>query len=175
MPTLKLVDSRYPPEWETIPSELLERLAPQGEKFITTRQRAALNRIAAGRNFLIRNVWDVRCDKCNRIHTYLTLACVEAPFNGLRQFYEWIDSQDDPNRIYDGLREFSVRNPGLDSIVPISQSDADTYNQRIRDRREVPVIDQRPLRPEEVDELAMSERIVRRARRIRAAAQAMNV
>lgn len=172
---LKVYDSRYSPDWATIPDELLEALAPTGTTYLTTRQRAALNRLAAGRHFLVKNLWGARCDGCNRIHPYMTIRCVEAPFNGLRQVYEWIDSQADAERIYRGLRELSVRNPDMDGIVAISASDAGRYNQRIRDRGGVPVIDQRPLRRDELDEEAMNRRIVARARKFRAAGQTIGL
>ncbi|MDQ3540415.1 MAG: hypothetical protein M3440_06975 [Chloroflexota bacterium] len=171
---LKVFDSQFAPEWSAIPGELMEMLAPSGTAYLTTRQRAALNRIAAGRWFLVRNSCGARCEGCNRIHAYMTIRCVEGPFNGLRQVYEWIKPQDNWDRdvsVQSG--DYAVRGADMDMIVAISQADAATYNQRIRDRGGVPVIDQRPLRQEEIEEEQLRLRIVNRARYMRARAEAI--
>lgn len=165
-------DSRFDPSWSAIPQELLEMLAGN-TAYLTTRQRAALNRIAAGRWFLVRNSWSARCDQCNRVHPYMTIRCVEGPFNGLRQVYEWIRTQEPEDRKVGSLNgSYAAKGVDMDMIVAISQRDAAIYNQRIRDRGGTPVIDQRPLRPDELDEEVMREKIVNRARRIRAVTQA---
>ncbi len=171
---LKVYDSQYDASWSAVPDDLMDMLAPSGTAYLTTRQRAALNRIAAGRHFLVRNTWRARCEHCIRIHSYMTIRCVEGPFNGLRQVYEWIKPQDDWDR--DGGvsgGDYTARGASMDMIVAISQADAATYNQRIRDRGGVPVIDQRPLRQDEVDAEAMRFRIVNRARHMRARAEAI--
>ncbi len=167
-------DSRYDPTWASIPSEIMAMLAPSGTAYLTTRQRAGLNRLAASRHFLVKNTWNARCEHCNARHQYMTIRCVEGPFNGLRQVYEWIKPQEDWDRdggIANG--DYAARGASMDTIVAISQADAARYNQRIRDRGGVPVIDQRPLRQDEIDEAVMADRIVNRARYMRARAEAI--
>jgi hypothetical protein len=167
---LKVYDSRFDASWSAIPDHILEALAPSGTAYLTTKQRAALNRLAAGRWFLVKNVLREPCNPgppfygCGGIHPYMTIRCTESPLNGLRQVYAWIDSLQDKERFVAGMREFFAINPDFDMIQAISPSDAAIYNQRIRDRHGVPVIDQQPLRREELDAEVMNRRMIERAR-----------
>lgn len=96
-----LVIRESPPEWPAIPGELVERLAPTPPQPIrdqfgkwhyfsqfpmfTPEQKAQLDRIAAGRWFLIRANDRVRCTLCGGKHPYFTRGCVEKPYNGLTE------------------------------------------------------------------------------------------
>jgi hypothetical protein len=172
-----------PAEWGTIPEEMLARLAPEGALVMTPRQRAALNRLAAGEWFLVRNFHRAHCESCRphrhsrllgAVHDYVTIACVESPFNGLRQIMWWIEGEARRQRVEEGalyatIREWMVRHPDADAFVPISVADAARLNDRIRQRGGRPVIDQRPYRADELDGELIRRRIAANARRARLA------
>lgn len=96
---------------------------------------AAMNAVLAGRTFLIRNDSNVgyypRCGRCNRVHRYLTLACVERPFSALTEIYAVLNEHrlDGPDRIVEGLR--------FGALVPITPAKAEELKARIRARGEV--------------------------------------
>lgn len=153
-----------PAEWGTLPEEWLIRLAPQGAAAMTPAQRAAMNQLAAGEWFLVKNFMRDRCRSCRAgqwlpgaIHTYITLACVPAPFNGLRQIH-WLIDQKDPT-----AKEIFFVQMTIDSIVPITAADAKRLNDKIVERGEQPIHVQRPYRPGEWDEEVIRRRIVRKA------------
>ena len=153
-----------PPDWTEIPPEILARLLTAGP-LMTTEETAAINRIAQGRWFLIRNDLRIRCHNsqtgtgCGAVHDYISLRCVEAPFNGLRQ-----------------LELFTQKVAGADviltrmdigTLVPISASKARKFNERIIERGGRTIQQQIPIRPDEIDPDAMRRRIVERTRGLR--------
>lgn len=174
---LNPTSSILPAEWLPMDEELLARLDPAGTLIGSTRHRAAINRMAAARWFLVRNTWGERCSSCRQgimpgaIHPYITIRCREAPFNGTRQFYLWLRDQPNRDEITARVREYLVLYPERDAFVPISGADARRLNQIIRDRGGRPVSDQRPLRQSEVDDDMMRLRLLDRHRRLQHAAQ----
>lgn len=98
-----------PPEWASIPPEILTLLVPtmtrtivlpggehrviENSGMITPQQRALVDRVLASRWFLIKNggvVTKARCLRCKRYHRYITLGCVEKPFNGMTEIVGFI-------------------------------------------------------------------------------------
>jgi hypothetical protein len=70
-----------PPEWDDIDLELWERIRPDENGLITHAQFKQIREIRAARWVLVTNDRRARCNRCNRIHEYLTLGCIERPFN----------------------------------------------------------------------------------------------
>lgn len=147
-----------PPEWPTVPRELIEKLIPvqtysvidQWGKSHTFRtppmhtpeQKAMLDRIAASRHFLIRLDDAARCLRCNRNHGYVTAGCVELPFNGLTDITRaivgkpWEDfglTKAERREIDPGT---SIKVPWhtvtIGDIVPITEIKARALKERIR-------------------------------------------
>ena len=170
-----------PDNWGTIPEEMLARLAPEGALVMSPSQRAALNRLAAGEWFLVRNFLRCHCEHCRphkhsrllgAVHDYVTIACTESPFNGLRQIMWWIEGEarrtnTSEGALYAVVKDYMVKHPDQDAFVPISAKDAAKLNDRIRQRGGRPVIDQRPYRQDELDEEFVKRRIVSNAQRAR--------
>jgi hypothetical protein len=164
-----------PPEWGSIPEEMLIRLAPRGTSVLTPDQRIAFNTLARGQWFLVRNEANARCSECatgplgspNRlpgaVHDYITTNCAELPFHGLRSILLWIGSY--PTEIKEIL--WSLMRPGQGNtpgtIVPIKKRDADKLNARIRDRGGKPIDVQAPLATHEFDVKALEQKIRRQA------------
>lgn len=153
-----------PPEWATIPDEIITRLVPSGG-YTTPEQQAELNRIAAGRWFLVRNELRARCGACRQgtlpgaIHEYLTIACVEAPFNGLREVVLFMQSHEHGDLLFSGL--------SAGTIVPITAERAAQFNRRIRQHGGVPINAQQPIRANEIDPIRLSGRLTNNARFVR--------
>lgn len=149
-----------PSEWAQIPPEILARLAPAGA-IATPAQRAELNRIAAGRWFLVRNELGLRCGHCRQgilpgaVHPYISIACVEAPFHGLREIVLFMQETAGADMLLSAMR------PG--TLVPITRRQAEKLNARIRARGGRPIDMQRPLDPAEIDPAAIARRLARRA------------
>lgn len=155
-----------PSEW-ALPAELLELIDADGKAYMTAEGRAALNRIALGEWYLIKLTPDLddvlvnrRCRHCNAVHSHLTVACVPAPFCGLRQLTLAF------KRARSG--DFTVRALSWSDIEVISAADAKTLNDRIRARREQPPIDQHPPKPDDLRADLIERRIRERAARTRA-------
>lgn len=148
-----------PPEWDTLPPELIARLAPNGVVGTSPDHRALINRIAAGRWFLVKNELRTPCTRCRGKHDYITLACTEAPFSGLRSILLFWGERVDADLFYNAMT--------VGSIVPITQANANDLNQRIRDRHEQPIHEQRPLKAEEVNADLIRQRMWRTARTLR--------
>jgi len=125
-----------PPEWVTVPPELLERLRPNRAGIYTPEQAKFMDRIASARHYLLRNEYGFRCRDCNRVHAYLTVGCVERPWHGLSEVYGIIEEYDPLWENADGTVEAEHRISGyrLGSVVPISARDALRYWLKIRDR-----------------------------------------
>lgn len=148
-----------PVEWlANIPEEMLARLAPLAGA-TDPETRALINRIAAGRWFLVRNELRARCVQCGQDHDYITIRCVEAPFSGLRSVLLFWSERPDMTTFLNAMK------PG--TIVPISEVTARRFNQRIRDRGEQPIHEQRPLRAWEVNADVMRARMWRQAYSLR--------
>jgi hypothetical protein len=116
-----------PPQWETVEPDVLATLRPEGGIY-TPQQHAALKRIAGRRWFLIRANTGLasRCRECQQVHTYLTLGCVELPFNGLTEVIGLFDRYQGRDRVIDAV--------ALGDIVPITRDEARTLYGRIRAR-----------------------------------------
>lgn len=156
-----------PAEW-ALPSELLELLDNDGKAYFSPEGRAALNRIALGEWFLIKNrpeMDDVlanrRCRHCNQHHAYVSVACVPAPFNGLRQLHIMLSRQP----VNGAFRAMSWQD-----VEVITAADAKRFNDHIRARRAQPPLDQNPPRRGELDAAAIRNRILRNAKTARDAA-----
>lgn len=152
----RVVIPNQPHEWPELPPALVEALRAGGgtlwhtdrcvavmdESGLFVRRRrcsldcpvALFRRVLASRWFLIRNDsvpgYYPTCDNCGRVHTYMTLACVERPFNGLTEIYGVLNDAklDGQNRVVEGFR--------YGALVPITAAEAAKYVQRIRDRGE---------------------------------------
>lgn len=164
-----------PPEWDSIPDDLLVRLAPAGVGAMTPEQRVAMNQLARSQWFLVRNELGARCGNCassplgnpNRlpgaVHTYLTYKCQPLPFNGLRSVMLWLGGY--PRDVREALLAMSkpgnAQVPG--TFVPIRKRDALRLNKAIRDAGGRTVDDQLPPREVEFDPQKMSAMIRRRA------------
>ena len=95
-------------------------------------QRRAMDKIARSRWFLVRNEQRDRCGNCRQgtipgaIHEYLTLGCIELPFNGVDDLVLVLESWDEERR----ERLISGMHPGM--FVPITFGDARKYIRRIQ-------------------------------------------
>ena len=153
-----------PPEWAAIPPELLVRLAPSAG-YVTPEQRATINRIAAGRWFLVRNDLRARCGSCRQgtipgaIHDYISSHCVELPFNGLRELTVFLQEYQHGDMILSALQ------PG--TLVPITAAVAQRLNARIRERGGQTIAMQRPIAPGELDGAAIARRLERTVKSLR--------
>lgn len=168
-----------PEAWTAIPPETLELIDNGGKAYLSPEGRAALNRIAFGEWYLVKNspslddvLMNRRCEHCNQIHPYLSVACTPAPLNGLRQLHVFLSEI--------GLREYQrrlvakqpvhdikCRTMTYDDITVISAADAKKLNDQIRSRRNQPPIDQHPPRADEVYAEAIRHRITSRMERIK--------
>ena len=146
-PTSIVLDD-VPSEWGTVPSEILERLlpvtarivyGPNGEQklydmrgMITPEQKCLIDRIAAGRWFLLRNdgpTGRLKCGRCGQRHTYFTLACVERPFHGLQEIVGLMRQVKGRDLEFSAVR--------LGTIEPITRSRAQRLLGQIRQRGEI--------------------------------------
>ena len=147
-----------PPEWPTVPRELIEKLIPvetyktvdQWNRVHTFRtppmhtpeQKAMLERIALSRHFLVKLHETARCGRCGGKHGYVTSGCIELPFNGLTDITRaivgkpWQDfglSKVERREIDPGT---SVKVPWhtvtIGDIVPITEIKARALKQQIR-------------------------------------------
>lgn len=152
-----------PPEWPTIPRELIERLIPappvpirdpfgrlhyfQPIPMYTPEQKAQIDAIAASRWFLIKLHESAVCGRCDGKHGYVTLGCVERPWNGITDITQAIIGR--PWESF-GLsrRERREVKPGesiqvnwnavrLGDIVPITSTKARVLREKIRMKRYV--------------------------------------
>jgi len=153
--------------WGRIPAELLELIDNNGEAYLSPAGRAALNKIALGEWYIIRNSSDLddvlinrRCRGCNAIHSHVSVRCTPAPFNGLRQLTLMLKRSTSGDLT---CRAFTYRD-----IEVISAADAKNLNDRIRERRGVPPIAQNPPRPDDIEADLIERRIQQRAARARA-------
>jgi hypothetical protein len=95
---------------------------------------AAFNALLAGRWFLIRNDatagYRPRCGRCNRVHAFLTLGCVERPFNGLTEIVGMLRDfrVAGRDRVMEGFR--------FGALVPITATEARRLAGQIRERGE---------------------------------------
>lgn len=150
----RLVLPETPPQWAGLPESLTEALrlgngvvyhdaacpAVMDGPFVRRGRCVprcpvlAMQRVLAGRTFLIRNDstfgYYPRCGRCNQVHQFLTLACVERPFSALTEIYGMLNEHrvDGDNRIMEGFR--------FGALVPITPAEAERLKQRIRDRGE---------------------------------------
>lgn len=158
-----LVIRDCPPEWPNVPQDLLDKLIPQRPKPIrdpfgklhyfvdvpmyTPAQKAQIDAIASSRWFLIKLDEQARCGICNQNHGYVTLGCVEKPFNGITDITQAILGR--PWETF-GLTPQQRREmkPGesiavhwnpvrLGDIVPITSTKARILRERIRMKRYV--------------------------------------
>lgn len=157
--SLEILDC--PPEWPTVPRQLIEQLIPQPPRPVrdpfgkihyfrpipmyTAAQRDMLNKIAASRWFLIKLDEQARCGNCGGKHGYVTLGCIERPWNGITDMTyailgkPWLTfglSRQERKEIAPGtgvnVPWQSVR---LGDIVPITGERARALRERIRMKR----------------------------------------
>lgn len=158
--------------WGAIPSETLALLDNDGKAYFSPEGRAALNRIALAEWYLVKNTANMddvlmnrRCRHCNQVHAYISVACVPAPFNGLRQLTIILK-----NATIHNLNARAIR---LEDVEVISAADAQKLNDRIRQRGGQPPLAQNPPRRDELDADLIRRRITGRAARIRRALSAV--
>lgn len=139
----------WPAEWDRIPEEILELLlpitarvvyGPHGEQklydlrgMITPEQKCAIDEIASGRWFLLRNngpTGRLKCGRCGARHDYFTLACVERPFHGLQEIVGLMRHVEGRDLVFDAIK--------LGTIEPISRARAQALLGKIRQRGEKP-------------------------------------
>jgi hypothetical protein len=178
-------DPNRPAEWGTIPEEILVRLAPQGAMVMSPEARVALNRLAMSEWFVVRNFDGAHCDACRpggygsrsrilgEVHDYVTIECIPSPFNGLRQIMWWMEDVERRNEYQRGtmfqrLQEHTLYRPPDDTFIPITVADAKRLIVKIKERGGRPVIEQQPLRPQDVDADLIRRGIAQRAERRRA-------
>lgn len=147
-----------PREWPTVPEELIVKLCPQPQNIVrdqfgkvhyfrtppmlSPEQKILMDKIAASRYFLIKLHEDCICGKCGGKHGYVTVGCVEAPFNGLTDITTQIVgkpwetfglSKQERKEIDPGT---SLRVPWhtvqIGDIVPITEAQARIRYERIR-------------------------------------------
>lgn len=107
-----------PPEWQAVPDEIRRRLvAARG--FYLPEEARLLDRILRADWLLLRNAHRFRCGRCNGVHDYFTLQCVERPFNRLSALGGLIRQQPE------GTRDLLLDGLSLGAIVPISAAEAE--------------------------------------------------
>lgn len=137
-----------PPVWEGVPDLIMAQLAPKAfvevpspngltwvanlSGMVTTEQAQLIEKIARSRWFVMRNDGPMldraRCGRCNRIHAYLTLGCIERPFHGLQEIVGMIETYQAEGKHVERLLT-SIR---LGAIVPISRKQARQLADKIR-------------------------------------------
>lgn len=162
-----LMSSDRPSVWPELPPDVAEKLRQGG--LWTPEERVALNLALLGYWFLIRNkpIFDgpKRCTRCNRKHDYVTVGCVELPFNGLREALTWLSTNELGLTEHGLLIDGYVR-PGM--LVPISAAEAAKRNEIItKARRQQTVLQQAPPRPVEVNATVLEQRLRRTAHSLR--------
>lgn len=148
----RLVLADNPPGWPALPQPLRDALRAGGGTLWHGRACVAalrgphdiryacapdcpvrlMQQVLARRWFLIENDavpgYRPECGRCGQKHRYLTLMCVEKPFNGLTSIIAKLrDVRVEGNdRIAEGFR--------LGKLVPIKAAEALVLRQKIRDR-----------------------------------------
>ena len=125
-----------PPEWADVPRELLNRLKPNAAGIYLPWQLELMDKIAAGRHYLLRNEYGFECTECGRKHAYMTVGCVERPWHGLSEVYGIIEEYDPVWENSDGSAEVDATISGyrLGSVVTISPREALKLWLKIKDR-----------------------------------------
>jgi hypothetical protein len=113
MSVVQRLTGNLPAEWAAIPHQILEALiplqtqslaVPGGEVrivnfrgILTNAQKRMVDEILASRWFLIKNggvLPPARCTRCGSTsHPYLTLGCIEKPYNGLGEIVALVEQQ----------------------------------------------------------------------------------
>jgi hypothetical protein len=113
MSVVQRLTGNLPAEWAAIPHQILEALiplqtqslaVPGGEVrivnfrgILTNAQKRRVDEILASRWFLIKNggvLPPARCTRCGSTsHPYLTLGCIEKPYNGLGEIVALVEQQ----------------------------------------------------------------------------------
>ena len=146
----RLLLADNPPGWPALPQPLLDALragggtvwhhsacvatlrGPHDVHYACTPDCPVrlMNRVLAGRFFLIENDavpgYTPICGRCGRKHQYLTLMCIEKPFNGLTSIIAKLRDvrMEGANEITECFR--------LGKLVPIKVSEAIVLQQRIK-------------------------------------------
>lgn len=79
--------AEIPAEWDDIDKDLAMRLRQNEYGLRTKEQWQIIKQIRAARHLLLRNDHRARCGRCGAIHEYITLGCIERPFNGLDEVH----------------------------------------------------------------------------------------
>lgn len=138
-----LFPSDLPDVWEPVPDEYREMLKIKNG-IATGMQRRMIDAILASRWYLIKNDSTDEfgnrrpCRHCHRLHDYVTVRCIEAPFTSLTEVMGIIRKADgvyvqgdkQPDQ-FDSM-EFDAQ--VLGKIVPISISQAYDHIRKIRGR-----------------------------------------
>ncbi len=173
MSLVQRLQGDLPQEWAQIDYRILEALLPLRTKtlytgqdeikivnfqgIMTAEQRKMVDAILAGRWFLIKNggvLAPARCGRCKSYkHPYLTLGCVEKPYNGLGEIVALIERQTQRGvarvvKSYRGQGQRHAVRQGVDKplydkeltaaefggIVPITPQEAAKYIDKINDK-----------------------------------------
>ena len=129
-----LTGENVPHEW-ALPPEISERFWGRCWIF-TPAELKERDRIIASRWFLVQNERRERCKRCRSVHPYLTVFCIDRPFNGFSELLlleERINEQHDHEHgevVHSEEKLILASRPG--SILPITERDAVKLAIRIR-------------------------------------------
>lgn len=128
--------TQVPPEWDDVDRDLWERIKPDKYGLRTHEQKKIIDRIRAARWLLLRNDHRARCGRCNQIHEYITMGCIERPFNGLEEIHHFEKQQAREQGLIRGENQIihatTVRALHVGTPEPINRKTAQRLLLRIR-------------------------------------------
>lgn len=128
--------SQIPAEWDDLDRDIAERLRPDKFGFRTAAQKKQVDAIRAARWLLLRNDHRARCSRCNAVHPYVTLGCIERPFNTLHEIDIFEMQQAREQGLVHGeniiLEDTTFRSFHIGEPVPITRKAAQKLTLRIR-------------------------------------------
>lgn len=143
-----LFNPDLPDVWEPVPEEYKPLLIVRGNIASKTQERM-INAIVASRWYFLKNDFTdsygnrVRCKHCNRIHDYVTMRCVDAPFNSLTEVIgiirrgdgEYVDASNN-DFFPEEYKSLEIDAQTMGMIEPISVRRAYDHIRMIRQRGE---------------------------------------
>ena len=124
------------PDWDPIARDLAERLKQDQYGIRTKEQQKRIDEIRAASWLLLTNEHRAKCGRCGKIHPYITLGCIERPFNGLDELYSFETSNAREQGLIRGenviLSESHVQSMRIGAPEPISRKVAKRLILRIR-------------------------------------------
>jgi hypothetical protein len=130
-----------PPEWDTVPPEVLRMLEPDERGLYSQQQMHIEEDIVSKRWFIVANTLGWRCKECRSgmmspnslpgdIHPYITKGCLPRPFHGLNEILMFWREK---GKLSDTTTDSFVMRLG-EVIVPITVAQAKDFYQRIEDK-----------------------------------------